>query len=85
MVMIGINMFDIFPWLRKFKISMPKVLGNKLYNNQGKHGPFIIGLLNGLSSSYYFRIRQVSAVHCSKRNSGPVDHQGKSRGFKRLQ
>ncbi|HEX3046637.1 MAG TPA: sulfite exporter TauE/SafE family protein, partial [Bacillota bacterium] len=48
MVIIGINMLDIFPWLRRFKISTPKFFGNKIYSNAGKRGPFIIGLLNGL-------------------------------------
>ncbi len=48
MIIIGINMLDIFPWLRKIKISTPKFFGNKIYNNAGKHGPFYIGLLNGL-------------------------------------
>ncbi|MCL6591695.1 MAG: sulfite exporter TauE/SafE family protein [Firmicutes bacterium] len=48
MVIIGIKMLDIFPWLRRFKISVPKFFGNKIYTNAGKHGPFIIGLLNGL-------------------------------------
>lgn len=48
MVIIGINMLDIFPWLRKIKISTPKFFGNKIYSNAGKRGPFIIGLLNGL-------------------------------------
>ncbi len=48
MVIIGINMLDIFPWLRKIKLSTPKFFGNKIYNNSGKRGPFYIGLLNGL-------------------------------------
>jgi sulfite exporter TauE/SafE/plastocyanin domain-containing protein/copper chaperone CopZ len=48
MVIIGINMLDIFPWLRKLRISTPKFFGNKIYNNAGKRGPFYIGLLNGL-------------------------------------
>ena len=48
MVIIGINMLDIFPWLRKIKIRTPKFFGNKVYHNAGKRGPFYIGLLNGL-------------------------------------
>lgn len=48
MVIIGINMLDIFPWLRKIKISTPKFFGNKIYSNTSKRGPFYIGLLNGL-------------------------------------
>ena len=64
MVIMGINMLDIFPWLKRFKIGLPKFLGKKIYNareaaitgdpadgNHGRHrnrGPFFIGLLNGL-------------------------------------
>jgi sulfite exporter TauE/SafE/copper chaperone CopZ len=48
MVIIGINMLDIFPWLRKIKISTPKFFGDKIYDNTSKRGPFYVGLLNGL-------------------------------------
>jgi len=48
MMIIGLNMLNIFPWLRKIKISTPKFIGNKIYHNAGKRGPFYIGLLNGL-------------------------------------
>ena len=45
MIIMGINMLGIFPWLRKFRIRIPlfyKRAGNK------KRTPFIIGLCNGL-------------------------------------
>ncbi|MGE5631654.1 MAG: sulfite exporter TauE/SafE family protein [Caulobacteraceae bacterium] len=48
MVIMGINMLNIFPWLKRFNPRMPKIFGNKIYNNNGKNGPFYIGLLNGL-------------------------------------
>ncbi len=48
MVVMGLNMLDIFPWLRRFRISMPKFIGNKLVNHQSQRGPFLVGLLNGL-------------------------------------
>lgn len=48
MIIIGINMLELFPWLRRFKISTPKFFGNKIYSNSVKRGPFFIGLLNGL-------------------------------------
>ncbi|MFZ5988469.1 MAG: sulfite exporter TauE/SafE family protein [Bacillota bacterium] len=47
MVIMGINMLNIFPWLRRFNIRMPKFIGKKIYSNGGKKGPLIIGLLNG--------------------------------------
>lgn len=48
MVVIGINMLGIFPWLKRFKISTPKFFGAKIHNSASKRNPFIIGLLNGL-------------------------------------
>ncbi|TYQ16904.1 UNVERIFIED_CONTAM: sulfite exporter TauE/SafE [Acetivibrio alkalicellulosi] len=47
MVIMGLNMLNIFPWLRKFNIRMPKSIGNKIFNNKSKRGPLYIGLLNG--------------------------------------
>lgn len=49
MIIMGINMLGIFPWLRKFNVHMPLVFAKKI--NQKKaanHSPLIIGLLNGL-------------------------------------
>lgn len=48
MVIMGINMLNIFPWLRRFNISMPKFIGRKLHGGNKQRGPFIVGLLNGL-------------------------------------
>lgn len=48
MVIMGTNMLNIFPWLKKINPRMPKIFGNKIYGNNGKNGPFYIGLLNGL-------------------------------------
>ncbi len=48
MVIIGVNMLGIFPWLRWIKIGIPKFLGNKIHHSAGNHGPFFVGLLNGL-------------------------------------
>ncbi|HYE83614.1 MAG TPA: sulfite exporter TauE/SafE family protein [Clostridia bacterium] len=48
MVIMGLNMLNIFPWLKRINPRMPKIFGNKIYNNNGKNGPFYVGLLNGL-------------------------------------
>lgn len=48
MMVMGLNMLNIFPWLRKINPRMPKVFGNKIHNNNGKRGPFYVGILNGL-------------------------------------
>jgi plastocyanin domain-containing protein len=48
MIIMGLNMMNIFPWLRKFNIRMPKSIGQKIYSGKINRGPFFIGLLNGL-------------------------------------
>ena len=48
MVIMGINMLGLFPWLRRFTIRMPKSLTRKVSMQKAKtNRPFIIGILNG--------------------------------------
>lgn len=47
MIIMGLNMLNIFPWLRKFNIRMPKFVGQKIYSGKVNRGPFFVGLLNG--------------------------------------
>lgn len=47
MVIMGLNMLDVFPWLRKLNPRMPKFFGKKVYQTAGKRGPFYVGILNG--------------------------------------
>lgn len=48
MVIMGINMLGLFPWLRKFTIRMPKFVARKVDNQKAKAArPFIVGILNG--------------------------------------
>ncbi len=45
MVIMGLNMLDLFPWLKKLSIRMPKFLVGKA---EGKNNsPFFVGLING--------------------------------------
>ncbi len=49
MVIMGLNMLDIFPWLRRFNLKMPKFIGKRMSRGKYKaHSSFYIGLLNGL-------------------------------------
>lgn len=48
MVIMGLNMLNIFPWLRKISPRMPKVLAKKINNGKKQRGPLVVGLLNGL-------------------------------------
>jgi len=38
MVIIGLNMLCIFPWLRKLDSRMPKIFGGKIFNNSAGMG-----------------------------------------------
>lgn len=62
MVIMGLNMLNIFPWLRKFNPRMPKIFGNKVHNNNGKHGPLYVGLLNGLMPCGPLQAMQIYAL-----------------------
>lgn len=49
MVIMGLNMLDVFPWLRRFNIKMPKFISKKISRKKaGSHSSFYVGLLNGL-------------------------------------
>ncbi len=62
MVIMGLNMMNIFPWLRKFNPRMPKIFGNKVHNNNGKRGPLYVGLLNGLMPCGPLQAMQIYAL-----------------------
>lgn len=49
LVIFGLNMLNIFPWLRKFRIRLPGFMNKFVGSESKKHSsPLIIGLLNGL-------------------------------------
>jgi len=62
MVVMGLDMLNIFPWLRKFIPHMPKLFGNKIQNSKGKHSPFYVGLLNGLMPCGPLQAMQIYAL-----------------------
>lgn len=62
MVIMGLNMLNIFPWLRKINPRMPRFFGNKIHSGNGKHGPFYIGLLNGLMPCGPLQAMQIYAL-----------------------
>lgn len=62
MVIMGLNMLNIFPWLRKINPRMPRIFGNAIHSNDGKRGPFYIGLLNGLMPCGPLQAMQIYAL-----------------------
>lgn len=72
MVIMGLNMLNIFPWLRKLNPRMPKIFGNKIHNNNGKYGPFYIGLLNGLMPCGPLQAMQLYALGTGSATAGAI-------------
>ena len=62
MVIVGLNMLNIFPLLRKLNLRLPKIFGSKILDNNGKYGPFHIGLLNGLMPCGPLQAMQIYAL-----------------------
>lgn len=48
MMVMGINMLDVFPQLKRFSPRMPLKLRRTLMGKNNERGPFVVGLLNGL-------------------------------------
>ncbi|MGV8906958.1 MAG: sulfite exporter TauE/SafE family protein [Acetobacterium sp.] len=48
MVIMGLNMLNLFPWLRKFNPRMPKIFARKINDQKKSNSPLYVGLLNGL-------------------------------------
>ena len=49
MVVMGLNMLGVFPWLRKFTPHMPAFLAKKINRKKREGGSsFLVGLLNGI-------------------------------------
>lgn len=49
MVIMGMNMLGIFPWLRRLNLSMPKFLAVRVGKQKERSvQPLVVGLLNGL-------------------------------------
>ena len=49
MVIMGLNMLNLFPWLKKWNPRMPKIFARKIYREKGRsNSPLYVGLLNGL-------------------------------------
>lgn len=48
MIIMGINMLGLFPWLRRFSFRMPKYLAQRIGEAKFRsRRPFIVGILNG--------------------------------------
>jgi sulfite exporter TauE/SafE/copper chaperone CopZ len=48
MVIMGLNMLNLFTWLRKLNPRMPKIFARKINDQKKSNSPLYVGLLNGL-------------------------------------
>lgn len=62
MLIMGLNMLNIFPWLKKINPRMPKFLTNKFKKDGLKKGPLYVGLLNGLMPCGPLQAMQIYAL-----------------------
>jgi sulfite exporter TauE/SafE/copper chaperone CopZ len=63
MVIMGINMLGLFPWLRKLQPHMPKIFGRKVGKEKAKSkSPLFVGLLNGLMPCGPLQSMQIVAL-----------------------
>lgn len=62
MLIMGLNMLNAVPWLRKFSPRMPKAVAKLIYAKRGVSSPFIIGVLNGLMPCGPLQAMQIYAL-----------------------
>lgn len=71
MVIMGLNMLNIFPWLKKLNPRMPKIFGEKL-NSSNNNSPFFVGLLNGLMPCGPLQAMQIYALSTGSVTKGAL-------------
>jgi sulfite exporter TauE/SafE/copper chaperone CopZ/plastocyanin domain-containing protein len=73
MVIMGINMLGIFPWLRRFNVHIPKVFSKKIDEQKAVNkSPLIIGLLNGLMPCGPLQAMQLYALSTGSPIAGGI-------------
>ena len=73
MVIMGINMLGIFPWLRRLNPRMPKFIAVKIQKEKSKsNSPFFVGLLNGLMPCGPLQAMQIYALSTGNPFSGAL-------------
>ncbi|OQB20321.1 MAG: Copper-exporting P-type ATPase A [Firmicutes bacterium ADurb.Bin182] len=72
MVIMGLNMLNLFPALRKLSIRMPKGFADKVHEKKKGKGPLVVGLLNGLMPCGPLQSMQLYALSTGSVVSGAV-------------
>ncbi|ATW28044.1 heavy metal transporter [Candidatus Formimonas warabiya] len=72
MIVMGLNMLNVFPWLKRFQPRMPKIFGNRIYGSVEKYGPFYVGLLNGFMPCGPLQAMQLYALGTGSLGAGAL-------------
>ena len=73
MVIMGVNMLGIFPWLRRINLHMPRFIAARIGSEKARaRRPFIIGLLNGLMPCGPLQSMQILALASGNPVSGAL-------------
>ena len=72
MVIMGLNMLNVFPGLRKFNPRMPKIFAKKIYAKRLGSSPLYIGILNGLMPCGPLQAMQLYALSTGSPVKGAV-------------
>lgn len=63
MIIMGINMLGLFPWLRKINPRMPQIFARKINKEKAEsNSPLLVGLLNGLMPCGPLQAMQIYAL-----------------------
>lgn len=71
MIIMGLNMLNIFPWLRKLNPKMPKFFAKK-FKSKNNNSPFFVGLLNGLMPCGPLQAMQIYALSTGSVTKGAI-------------
>lgn len=73
MVIMGINILGIFPWLRPLTLRIPRFLSTKILKKRAaSRQPLLIGLSNGLMPCGPLQSMQIVALACGNPFSGAL-------------
>ena len=71
MIIMGLYMLNIFPWLRKLNPRMPKIFAKK-FKSKNNNSPFFIGLLNGFMPCGPLQAMQIYAISTGSVTKGAI-------------
>ena len=72
MVIMGLNMLNIFPGLKRLNLRMPKSFARMIYTKRSSNNPLYIGILNGLMPCGPLQAMQLYALSTGNPVKGAV-------------